>query len=441
MKIPETAPSSFDIFLKLDEEKRNLVLGMPVSDNYWHWDDLKHRTPPPGLTRETWWCALKFMRLGGMKRLPLGDGKGRPLQFSTPDAIIRQLHEIDLGAGGRIGMWDPVANPETRDPYLVRSLMEEAITSSQLEGAVTTREVAKEMLLSGRKPKDKSERMILNNFLAMSRIRELKGHPLTPERVLELHRMVTDDTLEKPDAAGRLRRADELITVEDDRGEIMHLPPPADSLAARMEAMCAFANGEPAEPFIHPAIRAMILHFWLAYDHPFVDGNGRTARALFYWAMLRAKYWLFEYISISDILKRAPVQYYRAFLHSETDQNDMTYFLLHQSEVIRKAIARLHDYIAGQSREVTECQKALRNWRHLNHRQQAIASHALRHPGASYTVEGHQRSHNTAYDTARKDLLALVDEGLLQLNKRGRKMVFYPVPGLANTIQAGEDGP
>ena len=125
-----------------------------------------------------------------------------------------------------------------------------------------------------------------------------------------------------------------------------------------------------------------------------------------------------------------------AFLHSETDENDLTYFLIHQSEVIRKAIARLHDYIAGKSREITGCQRALRNWRHLNHRQQAIASHALRHPGASYTVEGHQHSHNTAYDTARKDLLALVDEGLLQVNKSGRKMVFYPVPGLADTVQS-----
>jgi Fic family protein len=407
-----------------------------VPDRYWHWDELKYRAPPPEFTRETWWCALKFRRLGGMKRLPLKDGNGRPFQFSTPDAIVQQLHEIDLGAGGRIGRWDPAANPETRDPYLVRSLMEEAITSSQLEGAVTTREVAKEMLLSGRKPKDKSERMILNNYRTMNRIRDLKSHPLTPELVLELHRMVTADTLEKSDAAGRLRCADEVITVEDDHGVIMHLPPSAGSLAERMEAMCAFGNGEPDEPFVHPAIRAMILHFWLAYDHPFVDGNGRTARALFYWAMLRAEYWLFEYISISDILKRAPVKYYMAFLHSETDENDLTYFLIHQSEVIRKAIARLHDYIAGKSREITGCQRALRNWRHLNHRQQAIASHALRHPGASYTVEGHQHSHNTAYDTARKDLLALVDEGLLQVNKSGRKMVFYPVPGLADTVQS-----
>ena len=92
---------------------------------------------------------------------------------------------------------------------------------------------------------------------------------------------------------------------------------------------------------MHPAIRAIILHFWLAYDHPFIDGNGRTARALFYWLMLRHGYWLFEFISISEIILKAPVQYGEAFLYTETDQNDLTYFIIHQTEVIRKSMQSL----------------------------------------------------------------------------------------------------
>lgn len=441
MRIPETAPSIHEIIAKLDAKGRERVFLLQIPDEYRHWDELKYRSAPEGMNREEWWCGLKLKRLAGMKFLPLVDRDGEPFRFSVPDQIAKQLHEIDLGAGGRIGIPEPVTNPATRDQYLVRSLMEEAITSSQLEGAVTTREVAKEMLRSGRKPRDKSERMILNNFLTMRRIRELRSQPLTPELVFELHLMVTEGTLDNPDAAGRLRRSDELITVEDDDGEIMHLPPPSEQLAKRMESMCHFANGKPGDPFIHPAVRAMTLHFWLAYDHPFVDGNGRTARALFYWAMLRADYWLFEYISISDVLKQAPVKYYRAFLHSETDENDLTYFLLHQSDVIRRAIDKLHDYIARRTRELRESEKLLRDWRHLNHRQQALIGHALRHPGASYTVEGHQRSHNTAYDTARKDLLTLVEDGLLDQHKSGKKMVFYPSPNLEKSIREGLAGP
>jgi Fic family protein len=438
MKFPESAPRFEEILEKLGLEARTRVWSTAEPDDYRHWDELKHRAPPEGMSREEWWCALKIRRLAGTKFVPLHDRKGGAFRFSIPDTIARQLHEIDRGAGGRIGLPEPVTNPDTRDQYLIRSLMDEAITSSQLEGAVTTREVAKDMLRSGRDPRDKSEQMILNNYRTMRRIREIRSQRMTPELIFELHRMVTDSTLNNPDAAGRLRRDDELITVEDDSGEIMHLPPTAAGLEQRMAAMCAFANGEPADPFIHPAIRAMILHFWLAYDHPFVDGNGRTARALFYWAMLHADYWLFEFVSISDVLRRAPVKYYRALLHTESDDNDLTYFLLHESDVIRKAIDTLHDYISRKTKEVRSSERMLRNWRHLNHRQQALIGHAIRHTGASYTVEGHQRSHDSAYDTARKDLLGLVDEGLLEQRKSGRKMVFYPSPSLQQSIRDGQ---
>ncbi len=440
MKRPEIAPTFGEILARLSGESQVRSLETGVNDDYWHWDELKYRTPPLELSREEWWMAIKCHRLAGRKTVPLLDKKGSPFRFCVPDKIARQLHEIDFGAGGRIGIPEPVTNPDTRDQYLIRSLMDEAINSSQLEGAVTTREVAKEMLRSGRNPKDKSEMMILNNFRTMCRIREIKDRPLTSDLVIEIHRMVTEGTLDNPDAAGRLRKPDELITIEDEQGQIMHMPPDASELADRLGKMCEFANEVGGEPFVHPVIRAMILHFWLAYDHPFVDGNGRTARALFYWAMLHADYWLFEYISISDVLKRAPVKYYRAFLHTETDENDLTYFLLHQSEVIRNAIGNLHDYIARKTREARDTAKVLRDLRHLNHRQQALIGHALRHPATTYTIEGHQKSHGVAYNTARTDMLSLADQGLLLQGKSGKKMVFYAQDDLLRVLQSSEGG-
>lgn len=435
MRIPEKAPSFPELVSKLNQDSLVKAMLTRVPDTYRHWDELKHRIPPSGLSREEWWMGLKYERSFKMNCVPLKDRAGEFFLFSVPDKILIQLHKIDLGASGRIGMPEPITNPATRDQYLIRSLMEEAITSSQLEGAVTTREVATDMLRSGRKPKDRSEKMILNNYRTMRRIREIKDRPLTPELVFEIHRMITDGTLDKPDAAGRLRLDNELVTVEDDEGEIMHLPPPAKELEERLRTMCTFANEKDSEPFVHPAIRAIILHFWLAYDHPFLDGNGRTARALFYWAMLHADYWLFEFISISDVLNRAPAKYYRAFLHTETDENDLTYFLLHQSEVIRKAIESLHDYITRKTRETRENQELLRDMRHLNHRQQALVGHALRHPSTAYTIEGHQRSHDTAYNTARTDLLDLAQQGLLLKGKSGKKMIFHATRELEQSIR------
>ena len=183
------------------------------------------------------------------------------------------------------------------------------------------------MIRTGRPPSDVSEHMILNNYLTMQEILRLKSSPLSADMVFEIHKRVTANTLEDPSAAGRFRRPDEQRVVGDHFGVVYQDPPPASQLPDRLQAMCDFGNGKTPEFFVHPALRAIILHFWLAYDHPFVDGNGRTARALFYWGMLNAGYWLFELISISNILRKAPIKYGRSFLYSETDDNDVTYFL------------------------------------------------------------------------------------------------------------------
>ncbi|MEO6054430.1 MAG: Fic family protein [Chthoniobacterales bacterium] len=414
------------------------MLTTPGTKQYLHWDKIRHLRRPEGFTHEEWWAAIKIGRMQGLRAIPLLDCHGVTFSFSIPDEVSKRLHEIDLGAGGRIGMPGPVINSQTRDQYLINSLMQEAITSSQLEGAVTTREVAKEMLLSGRAPRDTSERMILNNFLTMKRITELRDQPLSPELVLEIHRRVTEGTLDKADAGGRFRLSTEEVNVVDITGEVFHSPPRAEELPERMEKMCDFANEKSPNYFVHPVVRAILLHFWLAYDHPFVDGNGRTARALFYWSMLRQGYWLFEFISISDILRNAPAKYARAFLYTETDDNDATYFLVHQVEVIHRAIQALHDYIQHKSEEVRQMEGMLHGWDDLNHRQIAMLGHAMRHPGAIYTIEGHQRSHNIVYETARRDLLALEHKGFLEKTKRGKEMIFRSPRDLEKRI-AGRD--
>jgi Fic family protein len=404
----------------------SFVSSNPPTSQYLHWNKLIRYPPPSGLTHEEWWLGLKLSRNPLYKNIPLQDKSGQPFKFLVTDPIPERLHHIDLGAGGRIGVPEPITNPETRDQYYVSSLIEEAITSSQLEGATTTREVAKEMIRTGRPPRDHSERMIVNNFFTMQHISEIKGQPLTQDLIFELHRMVTAETLPDPSAAGRLRRKDEHIFVGDNKGEVFHVPPLADELADRMAAMCDFANGKTPSYFIHPVLRSIILHFWLAYDHPFIDGNGRTARTLFYWSMLHYGFWLCEYVSISRIILKAPAQYGRAFLYTETDANDLTYFMLHQIDVIRRALDELHTYIARKATQLKAMEQELRSVVLFNHRQRDLLSHALRHPHHRYTIEGHKRSHNVVYQTARTDLLSLMERGILKARKVGRTWYFTP---------------
>ena len=428
MKIPETPPSFADLMQEVSPERfaelAMLARSAPGRPEYLHWDRLRRLPPPDGLTHREWWLTIKVARHDGLRAVALADATGRPFRFSVPEVALEPLHKIDFAAGGKVGVPGQVVNPENRSLFLASSLMEEAITSSQLEGAVTTRKVAAEMIRTGRKPRDVSERMILNNYRTMQRIGELKDSALTPELVFEVHRMITDDTLDDPTAAGRFRRPDEKIVVSGEYGEVVHTPPIASELPKRMALMCDFANNATPDAFVHPVVRGIILHFWLAFDHPFVDGNGRTARALFYWSMLRQGYWPFEFISISHILRKAPVKYVRSFLNTETDDNDLTYFVVAQADVIIQALQELSTYIDRKTAEVREAESTIRSLELFNHRQSALIIEAVKAPGRRYTIKEHQNMHGVVYQTARTDLLDLANRGVLELKKKGKELVF-----------------
>ncbi len=440
MRLPERAPQILDLLQRRPMAERlshilSAVRDPLIGGRYLHWDDIRHRTPPDDLTREEWWLGIKFARQPSGRTFPLQAVDGSQFQYSLPNPALELLHWIDQHASGEVMVAETIRDEGDRKRYLVNSLIEEAITSSQLEGASATRKVAKEMIRSGRPPRDRAERMILNNYLAMTRLRDVADQPLTPDVVFGLHRTLTEDTIDDPDAAGRLQRSDEeRIHVEWSDGTVTHVPPPADQLPERIEAMCAYANAD-GPGWTHPVVRAILLHFWLAYDHPFEDGNGRTARALFYREMLNGGYWLFEYVSISRLLLAAPSRYGQSFLLSETDGNDVTYFLLYQLQILKRAVEDLLDYLVRKMAEVRETESLLRRT-DLNHRQLALLTHALRHGDAVYTVHSHAESHRVTRQSARTDLLDLEQRGLLDRRVVGRRFDFLVASDLRRRLLA-----
>lgn len=443
MKLPMSPPSVQELVRHIDTRDLSMVLANSTplpTGRYLHWDELRRRTPPDGLSPEMWWASVWLARSGSMHALPLLDTAGAPFMLAMPEPVLVQLHHIDRDAAGQIRSPEGTPVHESRERYLLHSLIEESITSSQLEGASTTRKVAEAMLLEGRKPRDRSEMMIFNNYRAMDHIRSLRDEPITPERILELHRMITLDTLEDPADAGRLRTSDDVKVVDNRDGTVLHDPPSYKTLPERLARLCAFANqGPEAQPFVHPVVRAILLHFMIGYDHPFADGNGRTARALFYWSMARSGYWLMEFLSISQFLRQAPRQYVQAYLYTETDRSDTTYFVLHQLDVIRRGITGLHDYLARKTVERREATRLLGvGWLRgrLNHRQVGLLTHALRHPGETYRVARHQAVSNVVYQTARADLLDLADLGVLEKTKQGNAFVFHVVDRLERHLEA-----
>jgi Fic family protein len=313
--------------------------------------------------------------------------------------------------------------------------MEESIASSLIEGVATTRQAARELIRSGRTPETRAELQVLNNYRAMQFVREISQDALTPENMLRIHRTLASGWLEDG-ACGVLRSGDDVVVEDSVTGEVLHRPPPAAELPARLKRLCDFANGVSDTSLVHPLVRATALHFMLAYDHPFVDGNGRTARALFHWCMLRQGFRMYEYLAISRRILKRTTQYPRAFRLVETDDFDLTYFLEFQLTAVLGALKAAHEYLEAKQREHRRFLGEIRRLNDFNYRQQALLIRAVNQPDLIFNVKTHAFLHNVTLQTARRDLEDLQKAGLLTARRDGRATTWAAVDHIKAKLEA-----
>lgn len=446
MRIPHKPPDYVSTISRMKSGAIGaLAESSPVlpDGRYLHWEEVRFREPPPALSVEEWWATLRWARTRAMTPVAtMRSAYAVDFGFVALPAIQQALHDLDRRNVAR-ELLAALGNRDAIAEYRVRQLIEEAISSSVLEGAhPTTRELARQLVRERSEPATRDERMILNNWLAMKRILELReeNRPLLVDDVLELHRILGSDALDVPDAAGTLRGPEHTVVVEDLDGNVWHVPPPAIGLRERVQRILDFAEDgrtdtSNRDTFIHPIVRAIIVHFWLGYEHPFRDGNGRIARALFYWCMLRHGYEMAEFMSISGPIDRSPKQYYMAFAYVETDNGDLTYFVLHQLTVIREALNELTVHLKERAARMAQLARTVAGFDTLNHRQRAALQHAIRHPSHSYTIEGHAESHHVHYQTARNDFLDLVKRGYFVAKRVGKGNRFYPSASLPKRLE------
>ena len=437
MKLPAHPPVFSMPQLLSDEDALARAWGAVnvATDRYLSWEEMSFRQPPEGLSRELWWGVTALKREGVKRELPLRRLTGERFWFTLPDAALQALEDIAKRAAGAIAMEQVVTTGQSRDEYLIRGLMDEAITSSQLEGATTTRRVAKEMLRSQRPPRTKDERMIRNNYEGMQFVRDHRSDTITAGLILELHAILTRETLRDQRDAGRLQTPDEERVHVGTDELVVHEPPLARELPERLEELCTFANGGGVVGWLSPVARAIFVHFMAGHDHYFVDGNGRLARALFYWVMLKNDYWLTEFVTISKILRGAPTKYAHSYLNSEF-QGDATYFLLYQLTVLQRSFDELEAYLGRQTKQAANLRAQMRGKDlGLNHRQIAALEGALENPSLDFTMKTHATTHGVTPMTARSDLSKLEDIGLLERRKVGREFHWWPVRDLATVLR------
>lgn len=384
---------------------------MPVVDrvnaDYEYWDKAKYKKLPEGFTPQMLWANVKASRLRSM--IPVWNKYS--INLCVTSQMQRLCHEFDMKFGS---FWEVEGDTQSSEKkyYLSSSLMEEAIYSSKMEGASTTRIVAKDMLRKKKSPQNKSQQMIVNNYNTIQYIVEHKDEPLTEELLLTIHRLMTEKTLDNPEDAGRFRTNDKVVVADMVEGDIIYTPPSFQEIPEFVESLCDFFNNDNPRTFIHPIIRGIIVHFMLAFMHPFVDGNGRTARALFYWYMLKEGYKLTEYMSISRVIAKSKSNYEKAFRYVENDGNDMGYFVAYNLGALEISFQQLRDYIQRKQREKRAANSFMMAG-NINQRQALVLQRLKEEPETIFTVKDVQEQFSVSSMTARKDLSDLVKQGYM----------------------------
>lgn len=393
--------------MSLDDKSDISELVEKINSSFEYWDTVKYKKCPIDCTPQHLWTYVKASR--AKTNIKVWQKYG--INLSLTNAMQRMCHEFDINFGEILG-GTPSFTANNKEQYLVSSLMEEAIFSSQMEGAATTRKVAKEMLQKKMKPKDKSQQMIYNNYQTIRFIVDHKKEDLTPELLLQIHALMTEKTMPTAEDAGRFRTNNDVVVENGITHETVHVPPAYTEIPHFIEDLCYFFNERAPKQFVHPIIRGITVHFMISFVHPFVDGNGRTARALFYWYMLRQGYWLTEYLSISRVIAQSKKSYEKAFLYTEADGMDMGYFVNYNLRVLAQSFHQLQAYLKYKQDEENASYKYL-HIGGINNRQAQIIQTFINEPQAVLSVNDVQTRFMISPTTAKADITKLVERGIL----------------------------
>jgi len=401
-------------------------LARNLNRQYYHWKEIEYRIG--NSDRDTIWSIMKLLRRNNSNQLRLG---GCSFCYSMIDDFLRSLHGIDVKSSSGFLPREIISN-SLMDIYSISSIMEESISSSQIEGAATTTKLAKKMLRSGKAPTNRDERMIFNNYMAMRFIKENVSRDLTDGLILDIHGIISKGTIDDPEYEGRYRDNNDIVVGDSYSYDIVHEPIPFDDIPQAIQDLCDFVNREDG-PFIHPIIKGIIIHFLIGFFHPFVDGNGRLARSLFYWYCLKNGYWTMEYLAISKVIKERKTRYDESYIYAESDENDITYFIRFNLRCIEDSIGNFMEYVKKKIEEQKEAAKIIREGSNLNIRQRSILTDVMK-AGNFFTISEIEREYGVSYQTARADINRLIDGGYIVKAGRDGYNIIYTAANLESII-------
>ncbi|OIJ14267.1 hypothetical protein BKP37_08810 [Anaerobacillus alkalilacustris] len=365
-----------------------------------------------------WGDILEKRKMNG-RLVALKDQDGNKFWYSMTQGLEKLIHDIDVRAKERL---DELVVSEIQQRLLIESLIDEAFFSSVIEGAFSTKKRTRELVKS-KDPKNKSEKMILNNYHALEFILENLHSELNEEIFLSLHKIITENTLEEDEITEKYRDGPVYVMSENQtKTEPIYVAPPLEDVQPMMDELFSFINNE--KQFINPIIKAFIIHFYIVYVHPFYDGNGRVARAFSYMYLLKKGYNFFRFFSISTVVNQKKGKYYKAIKDTEDYGSDLTYFIKAYSEMTLESI---EDMITKLNKELEHDLLSLELEKDdiiLSKRQKKFLTFIKGKESNITTIQEYLKKMKVSYETARTDLSELTELGIFKRDKKGKKYIY-----------------
>ena len=350
---------------------------------------------------------IEILKSSYYEYLPLKDFKGEKIAY------------LNSSTGVNLSAVKLLYTPQN-SAYGAKAIEDEIVATSAIESIDFSRDSVRK-ILKGYAPKDEEENRILglkNGFEFISN----KDNKITEENIHKLYMMSIGDFLDDENKLkeGSFYRHDSVYVMSD---KIEHSGISSAKLPEYMGDFVSFANSDDK---INELVKATMLHFYIAYIHPYFDGNGRMARLIHMWYLIQKGYETTLFIPFSNYIEKSRKKYYNAYTLVEENSKlsgvlDITPFLLYFTENVYDKMVENE----VKTNTLEEYNSALTQGKITQKEAQLWQFVLSAYSGEAFTTKQLEKDFgDAAFATVRSFVLKFTDLGLLNATKMKNKVLY-----------------
>lgn len=354
-------------------------------------------------------AMLSLLKHTMYKSLPLKDFNNTNLVYLENIAQVRMSAYMTL-----------FSLPHSSDSYGMKAMEEEINSTLTIENIHSSRESIRK-ILKGYAPQDEMENRILGMKKGLDFIID-KANKITEENIFKLYSMVVGDFLIESDRllAGEFYRHDNVFIVG---GQVEHRGLDHKRLAKHMAQLVKFTGSDTK---MNDLLKAAAIHFYIAYLHPYFDGNGRMARLIHLWYLVQQGYSSAMFIPFSSYINKSKNAYYNAFTqiarnYEVSGSTDITPFLVYFIENVYNQMGTNRN----QEQSIGKYQNALAAGKVTEKEKDLFGFVLSAYGGSEFSTKQLEKDFaNAAYATIRSFVLKFEEMGILSSQRYGNRVKY-----------------